>query len=265
MDAFKKYMNYSLAYLRYGDIESIIDSYRFMIRNKGAMRNRIMKSYLGKVKVRKGTNDFQYANYYYEWGVKSYLLKVFKDYDVFIDLGAGIGDYSLMLAKRGLRCIAFEPIEENYSSMLENFRMNKVNNLIKSYSYAIGSQTEEAEFVMKAVNTGASHKVGLDVNNTIEDLYTQKVQIKALDNLYKEFKLQQDDGLLIKMDLEGMETDALKGATKFIQAFPRITLIMEAKHSWDKHIFETLESIAKFDIGQVDDLNIYAKKITNHK
>jgi FkbM family methyltransferase len=265
MNALKKYVNYSLAYAKYGDIESLIDSYRFMIRKKGAMRNRIMNSYLGKVKVRKGTNDFQYANYYYEWGVKSYLLKIYKDFDVFIDIGAGIGDYSLMLAKNGLRCIAFEPLANNFNSMIENFKMNQLNKLIVSYNHALGSQEEEAEFIMKAVNTGASHRKGLNVNQTIDDLYVETVQIKALDQIYQEFKLGHDDNILIKMDMEGMETDGLKGARQFIQSFPRITIILEAKHSWDKNIFETLDSIANFDIGQVDDLNIYAKKISNHK
>ena len=263
VESIRKYMRYSGAYLKYGDFESILDSFRFMLLKKGAMRNRVLKSDLGKVKIRKGTNDFQFANFYYEWGVKSYLLQVFKEYDAFFDVGAGIGDYSLLMAQRGLKSYAFEPIAENYKIVEENIALNNLSDLIIPFHLALGAKKEECEFVMKAINTGASHKVGLNVNPTIDDLSVEKVQVETLDNLFPHMKLNKNDALLIKMDLEGMETEALKGAKEFIRYFNKITLILESKHSWDKKLIETLFSVANFDIGQVDELNIYAKKLTN--
>lgn len=260
----KKYTDYSMAYLQHGDIESLIDSFRFMVMKKGALRNRVVKSHFGKVKSRKGTNDFQFANYYYEWGVKSFILNVYKDFDVFFDLGSGIGDYSLLLAQKGLRCFAFEPIKGNYKILEENIRLNQHQNLIHAFNLGIGAKKEETEFIKKAINTGASHRANLKVNKHIQNESIELVKIETLDYLLPSFNLCKTDKILVKMDIEGMETEALNGARNFIQYFPEIMLILEAKHSWDKKIIESLYSLANFDIGQVDELNIYAKKINSH-
>lgn len=264
MNKFFKYLNYTKSYLKYSDFASIIDSVNFILFGKGARKTRIVQSYLGKVKIRKGTNDFQFVNYYYEWGVKSYLLKNCNRYKNFIDIGAGIGDYAMLMAERGLQVIAFEPIKETYDVFKVNIRLTGLGDEINAYNLAIGKNNSVSDFIVTPVNTGASHRADINLSDAGKaGVYTQKTQIKPLDEIYHEFHFAKEDKLLVKMDMEGMEAEAIEGAKEFIQHFDKITIIAESKHSGGGNIEEALNQIAEFEFGEIDEYNIWARKIRN--
>lgn len=265
MNQIIKYINYFNSYFSNGDFQSIIDSINYLIFKKGARNNRIASSYLGRMKIRKSTNDFLYINYYYEWSVKSYISSIYHNYNVFLDMGAGIGDYSIFLAKKGLQCIAFEPVKDNYTSLLENIKINQLEKSIQAIQTGLGSSEMETEFIVKKVNTGASHRANLSVNKHIKDNYKETVNINSFDNLYLAFSFTKQDSILIKMDMEGMEMDGLIGAREFIKKFPNITIIAEAKHCGNNEIINMLNTIANFEIGRIDNENIYARKLSNHQ
>jgi FkbM family methyltransferase len=259
-----KYFNYTKSYLKYSDFRSILDSVNFVLFNKGAARDRIIDSYLGKVKVRKGTNDFQFMNYYYEWSVKSFLLNNCHRYDYFIDIGAGIGDYSLLMAQKGLKVIAFEPVESSFEIFEENIRLNGLGDEIKAYNYAVGEKNEEAEFIVTPVNTGASHRADIKIADAAKKgAYRQKTIVKNLDSIYHEFGIDKQDRILLKMDMEGMEAEAVIGGKDFFGHFDKITVAAEAKHTGEDEIIKSLNKVAKFEYGEIDKFNIWARKTGN--
>lgn len=264
---FNTYKHYFLEYLKYFDIRSIIDSYNYIMFNKGASKERIIKGKIGKFQCRKGTNDFQFANYAYEWGVKSYLLDVYKDYDVFMDIGTGIGDYSILMAKNGLKCIAFEPVIYNYKSLINNINLNNYSDKIKALNIGLGESEYETTFAINKINTGASNKIGKGENIRDTYLYSfEKALINSLDNLIasKEIEIEKDAKVLMKVDIEGMEVEFLKGASKFIQNHENIRIVLEDKHSGQISIRRMLQAIDTFNIDTVDKFNIVAtKKIFN--
>ncbi len=265
MNRFFKYLNYTKSYLKYSDVKSIRDSVNYVLFKKGARKTRYINSYLGKVKVRAGTNDFQFMNYYYEWGVKSYLLKNHNRFDVFIDMGAGIGDYSLLMAQRGLRVIAFEPVQSSFEVFKENIRLTGLGGEIRAMNIAIGESDYETEFIVTPVNTGASHRADIKIADALKKgAYKQKTLVRRFDSLYKDFNIKKSDRVLMKMDMEGMEDEGIRGAKEFLTAYDKIMVIAEAKHTGEDKIVKALNKVADFEIGEVDEFNIWARKIGNY-
>ena len=70
--------------------------------------------------------------------------------------------------------------------------------------------------------------------------------------------------VFMKLDIEGMEREALRGAIDFIRYYLQITMIIENFHSGQFLITDTLKEIAIFEFGKADKFNMYAKKLRNY-
>jgi FkbM family methyltransferase len=248
------YSRYFLDYIKHGDLVSIIASVKYIVNKSSHSSDRIIQTSAGKFFCRKNTNDFQFANYYYEWGVKRFLLDRKAEFSVFIDGGACTGEYSIILTRFGISCFAFEPIKNTYEVLLKNLDLNGLSGKVEAFPFGLGDKNTEAGFVFNSVNTGASHIAG---SNETDDF---KVEIRTFDSVYQSLGLKKDDHILFKLDVEGMEPEVLRGSEMFIREFSNITFIMEDKHSGKTAIKNTLNSIASFDYGIVDEYNIYATK-----
>ncbi len=249
------YFRYLVDYLKYGDVVSVHSSFRYIRKGESHKNDRLIRTSIGNFHCRKNTNDFQYANKFYEWGVKKFILDRKNNFTVFIDGGACIGDYSILMARYVDRCIAFEPVSNNYQSLLGNIALNNLGHKIKPFPFALGDENTEVFFVFNPVNTGASHRVRDDMPTDC------KVQQRTMDSLLPELGILPSDQVLFKLDVEGMENEAIRGAKDFIRDQPGLTLIIEDKHSGDEAIKKTLSEIAPFEFGIIDDYNIFARKI----
>ncbi|MCX6267008.1 MAG: FkbM family methyltransferase [Bacteroidetes bacterium] len=253
----KTYLRYLYEYLKYGDFISIFASIRFLLNMPTHSGDRVIRTSIGKFYCRKNTNDFQFANFHYEWGVKKFLLDHKDEYSVFIDGGACIGDYCILLSRYNIRCIAFEPVTDNFNTLLKNLKLNDLTADVLALPVGLGDRNIEASFVFSPVNTGASHISGDQNSGDI------RVQIGTLDSFINELKIGPHARIMLKLDIEGMEAEAIRGARNFIWLYPNLTLIIEDKHSGEDSIRKALEEIAVFEFGIVDEYNIFAKKIEN--
>jgi FkbM family methyltransferase len=248
------YFYYLLEYLKHGDFISVLAAVKYLIYKQSHGKDRIIQTSVGKFFCRKNTNDFQYANYRYEWGVKKFILDHIADYSVFIDGGACVGEYCVLLSGLNVRCIAFEPIKSNFDVLCKNLVLNNLNSQVMACPFGLGSSNTRMNFVFNPVNTGASFasaQIG-DSDCTSE--------IRTFDDVLPQLKLKKEDRILFKLDVEGMEIEAINGATNFIRNFPYLTFILEDKHSGKGNIIETLSAIAGFEFGTVDKYNIFARK-----
>ena len=252
------YIRYLFDYLKYGDYISIIASFKYILKKTSHRNDRVIKTSIGTFFCRKNTNDFQFANYYYEWGVKRFILDRLNEFTVFIDAGACIGDYSILLAKLNKKCFAFELVSYNIENFQKNLELNHLQNEVKLFPYGLGDDDYSASFNFDPVNTGASRI------NKVKNSELEKAEIRKLDTLIEEMDIDQNESIFIKLDVEGMETEVIRGAFKFIMHYPKITFIVEDKHSGQFPIIDTFRDIAIFEFGKVDNLNIYAKKIRNY-
>lgn len=251
------YFRYFIEYLKFGDFISIASSARYLINKTSHAHNRIVRSSIGSFYCRRNTNDFQFANFYYEWGVKKFILQHIDNFSVFIDGGACTGDYSVLLSKFPVKCFSFEPVPDNFETIQKNLHLNRIHDKVKAYKLGLGNENKKAWFRFNPVNTGASHidsQIGPD---------GCEVQIRTFDSILPELNLPENEKILFKLDVEGMEPEALQGCTGFIRQYPEITFIMEEKHAGQESIQAVLDKIAVFEYGKVDEFNIYARKLTH--
>jgi len=249
------YTRYFLSYLKNKDFGSITASIHFLTKRPTHKTDRIIQSSIGSFYCRKNTNDFQFANYYYEWSVKKKVLELLPKFSIFIDGGACTGDYSILLAKKGVRCFAFEPVHDTFRVLKKNLELNDLLDKVKAYSFGLGNALENTRFEIDTVNTGASHKTSKTAGNQ------EIVEIRTFDSILPELDIRPEDSILMKLDVEGMEVEAIEGAKSFIRDYPNLTLIVEMKHCGPRLIDEALNSIAPFACEKLDAYNLIATRI----
>jgi FkbM family methyltransferase len=133
--------------------------------------------------------------------------------DLFVDVGANIGFYSVLAGRRGARVKAFEPTPEACAVCRRNAVLNGIDGLLSVREAACGSASGKAQFL-----------VGLDIENRIvpNDPSAVSVEMTTLDDEVTE----PIRGLLmLKVDAEGHDLEVLAGARKLIQRFRPVVLV----------------------------------------
>ncbi|MES2382645.1 MAG: FkbM family methyltransferase [Bacteroidota bacterium] len=243
------YLAYFWQYIKYGDFKSIYYSIYFLLTQKSNAEARLVKSGLGSFYTRANTLDFQYINYAYELGVKKFIEQ--SDFDVYIDAGACVGEFSVWLAKEGKKCIAFEPVKNSYELILKNTALNNVESKVQVLNYGLGRKHAVEYFLVDHLNMGASKKV--------DYVTDEKFEINRLDDVFEGFNLKKSDRILVKIDVEGMEIDLLEGARNFLNYFDEVILIIEEKLSGEGEIKNYISKNHNFEFGLVDHFNMYAR------
>jgi FkbM family methyltransferase len=255
MKKLNTYFQYLIEYLKYGDFISVFDSVSYLALQRPSCSDRLVKGRAGWFFCRKHTNDFKFANYTYQQGFKDFILKQKHHFDVFIEIGSGIGDNIIFLAKKQTRCHAFEPAISNYHSLLKNIKLNNLNSLVHTYPYALGCNMREASFMFSPVDTATSRLAGNDEEANCT------VKIRNLDSLIRKLDISQADHVLIKLNAENMEDEVVRGAKRFIASAPNLTLVMKLQPRVYESVIKTLDGIAHFEYGMVDKENLFAAKM----
>lgn len=157
-----------------------------------------------------------------EQGIK-FLKNHLKSGDVFFDIGANIGCYSLVASKlvgsEG-KVHSFEPVSEVYNRLLFNIELNQLKNITVNRK-AVFETSETLEFfVSSKENKGMSSIFHHDT----ESGEIQKVEAITIDEYIEKTDIQRID--MIKIDIEGAELFALKGMKTTLRKFKPV-IIME--------------------------------------
>lgn len=141
---------------------------------------------------------------------------------VFYDVGANVGFYALLgsVLVGGGKVFAFEPLPSNVAYLRQHLALNHIRN-VEVFELAISDENAIASF--EDESTGSmGHLSGVG---------QIKVQTVTLDSLLQQRKILPPD--YIKMDIEGAELRALKGAERCVrQHRPQIFL---ATHGLEIH------------------------------
>jgi FkbM family methyltransferase len=145
------------------------------------------------------------------------------------DVGANVGFFTLLaskLAGDSGRVYAFEPLPRNVDLLERHIRLNELAN-VHVASIAIAATSGEAHFrIAQHASMGGLNDGG--------DL---RVVTASLDDLIASGRVARPD--FIKMDIEGAESDALRGAAGLLASGP-LTIALST-HGWQQH--ETCWSI----------------------
>lgn len=130
-----------------------------------------------------------------------------------VDVGANVGAHSIMMSRRvgpGGRVIAFEPVPATAWQMREHLALNKVEN-VQLFEAAISDAPGTVEMNIFDQRHAAWNSRGASVINGISPVDCVTVRAKSLDEVMRECGVERVN--LLKIDVEGYELDALRGAT----------------------------------------------------
>ncbi len=257
---YSTYFNYFMQYIYSADFKSLGTAMKYMFLRQLPEKDYLATSPMGRYLIRKNTNDFQFINMAYESKIKKYLLKNIDSFDVFVDIGACIGEYSIWLAGMGKKCISIEPV--NYNALMENKALNKSENVF-TWHCGLGSEMRTVVFNIPPGQPSSSALMEGN-NNKVTEENQVEVQINTLDYIMKNTPVSFDENtrFLVKLDVEGMETEVIQGGMNFIKTARNITFIYEHFPEDQYKNDAALSAIAQFNFGDIDPVNRVAVKLS---
>lgn len=209
-------------------IESLIRFAKWQISSRLALGPILFEWVNGsKFIVRNGETGLT-GNIYtglHEFTDMGFLLHVLRPEDLFVDVGANSGAYTILAcAAIGAKGIAIEPVPSTYERLVANIRINNIEG--RATTLNVGLSNEEC--VIKFTNN-------LDtVNHAIvgdqEESDAIEVRVTSLD-----LALGNASPVVIKIDVEGYESLVIAGAEKTLQKESLHSVIMELNGSGDRY------------------------------
>jgi FkbM family methyltransferase len=162
------------------------------------------------------------ANIYYglyEFNESAFLVHYLREKDVFLDVGANVGHYSLLASGiKKCKSIAIEPVPKTFVRLNEQIALNKLEHKISTLNIGIGNKCSKLYF-SEDKNT---------MNRIVDENYKNAVQIpvKTLDVLCDNMNVS-----LIKIDVEGYEKFVLEGGESTLKNENLKAVIIEINFS----------------------------------
>lgn len=199
----------------------------------------------------------------YEHGMTNLIRRIVKKGWVICEVGAYIGDHTPLFSRLSGpngNVISIEPQPSHFELLLNNIALNRLIN-VTAVKAAI-SDTEGESTLYVPLNFSIDGRM-YEVKDVVRK--RQKTETITIDRLLNQYKSVD----LIKMDIQGWEEKALKGARKTINKNPNLRLIVEL---WPKGLKEAganplkfLESLKNFgfNIYLINEFSGELKKISN--
>ena len=177
----------------------------------------------------------------YDYDDMNFLLRYLRAEDSFLDIGANIGVYTLLAASKihSGSIYSFEVLPKNYERLKENLKLNKFEQ-VKTYEIAISNQTGTV-----GLNLAEGDSMPFITHSATDKTIT--VPTDTLDNLLQNQPLA--NLTLAKMDIEGAEILALKGALSLLK--------QQRPHVWILEINDTVSNFGHQKQDLVNFLNSY--------
>lgn len=143
----------------------------------------------------------------------------YNDGDIILDVGANIGWYSIVLhsnIKHKVKIFAFEPEPRNFQLLKKNISNNHVNNIVP-VNKAVAEKTGHSLLFLYYPKNSGRHSL-LDINPQTKK--SVQVETIRLDDFLKSQGVDFKRIKMVKIDIEGYEPFALKGATELLKHLP---------------------------------------------
>lgn len=150
--------------------------------------------------------------------IKTYALKGYN----FIDMGANIGLHSLTAANSNslIDIYSFEPEPDNFQNLVENIVLNKYLN-IRPFKMGLGNFPSNKTLNINEGWNKGKHSLKLNFEGSSKKV---NIPLTTLDSFKDNIKCKN---LIIKIDVEGYEKEAIDGAKYVFYQTENIILIIE--------------------------------------
>ena len=142
----------------------------------------------------------------------------------FVDCGANVGYFTLAAARcvgNNGRIDSVEPDAVNHARLLEHVRVNALTHVVRPHAVALGDSPGEL-VLYRPENAGANHGMASTHAGLLPGAKGHVVPVRRLDDL-----ITAGTPDLIKVDIEGAELSALRGAERLLSAEKPPSLIVE--------------------------------------
>ena len=154
-----------------------------------------------------------------------------------LDIGANIGNHTVFLGKiLGLDVIAMEPSPRTHDVLCKNITLNGLDEHVQALRMGAGAGTGRAAVLTRDAANWGMNQLHADAEGPIE--------VRRLDDLARTGPV-----VLIKVDVEGMELEVLRGAAEILRADHPL-LYIEAAGDAQRRTIETFLAAFGYHIAQ---------------
>ena len=152
------------------------------------------------------------AHRYMSWNPCEYeaFRSVIRPGMVALDVGANVGSYAILLGQwvgAGGKVFAFEPASAVHAGLVEHIGLNQLKDIVHPVAAAVGDQEGLAPFV--AASTAGEGRLA-----SSSEFSSGSVRMVTIDAFCQAQRINPD---FIKIDVEGWELSALRGARETIR------------------------------------------------
>lgn len=150
----------------------------------------------------------------HEIGERAFVHRFLRPGDVFVDVGANLGLYSVIASKAvgaNGSVFAFEPDPKTHGRLLFNLKANNCQN-VQAFELALSSEDETRLMQVSATGYDAYNSFGTPVRGE-GTFRSHEVSCVSFDSFASQMP-RLHDVTMMKVDVEGFETMALRGAQK---------------------------------------------------
>lgn len=160
-----------------------------------------------------------------EFSDMGFLLHFLRPEDHFTDIGANVGVYTLLASGEiGAFTTCAEPVPVTFNHLMDNLRLNDIQQNVQALNIGLGNSDGLIRFT-RSLDT-VNHVAVAGETDTLE------VPVKRLDQIL------ETTPVLIKIDVEGFETDVLNGANRILEDPALKAIIIELNGSGERYGYD---------------------------
>lgn len=164
----------------------------------------------------------------HEFNEMGFLLHFLRAEDTFFDVGANVGSYTLLASSIcKAKSYAFEPVPSTFDILKSNIVLNNIEELVTLKNKGVGKEKAILKFSTSEDTTNHIIATNEEEDNAID------IHIIPLDSYYPTAK-----PVLIKIDVEGFETEALNGANSILKDPSLKAIIIELIGAGDRYGYD---------------------------
>lgn len=192
--------------------------------NKNPQQKRIAVTSYG-FKIRGTLDDYLFRSIYftgkYEQEIFNILDKLVDKSQLWMDLGSNIGYFSLYLAQKADKVVSLDANPNLINLLDDSAKINNFSNVLLINHAVSNNSGEKLEFYIAEKDLGRSSLLRYDDLKDVKKIETTTITV---DDIVRIHNLSPFG---MKIDIEGFEINALKGATQLLTSKPPKVIVME--------------------------------------
>ena len=156
-----------------------------------------------------------------EFEEMAFVVHALREGDLLVDIGANIGAYTILAGSvAGAKALACEPLPANYALLQANICLNQAEDRVEALNVGVGRLERTLRFTS---SFGPKDHVVFP-HETMETEKTLELPVRTLDSV-----VGDRNPTMIKIDVEGFETEVIEGGEKVLKNDSLRAVIIELK------------------------------------